>query len=702
MIQAGTGVTPGVRLSESLEAVVRGIAETARAYFAAGSECESEIETIAREALVASDEDYGVAAAIAWAGGYEFPREMIESDIRCLRAAMLDFEKMVSRRLKTLGPDRLNKQRAAALSDDNPEKALMIELADGMFVPIPDGFAPNGKSATADLRSSYIKVHPAVNKMLGDVVLQGLAFLLPKAMAISHVPNLHLCTAHWTPKKGKPCGRPIGDLTHVEGTPLNTVETAAAAEQHYGPISHPTIDDIVRMIVDFWAAATRRDPAAKWSDVRLWKMDLRGAYTLLSFKPGDVGYFGMEVTGGLVYLQIAGIFGWTGTPAAFHVVTRALQFELRQVLASDVLMYVDDIIGVCLVEHLESDLKRASDVIKQLLGPGAVADEKTESGTRVDIIGYVVDLSQRLVSIARKNVMRTTYGFFGTDLSKRISVKEAQRLASWASRYGKICRVMRPFAGALHRLSAGRASRHALITITDEAKIAIRLWRAMLYLVRFDEGRFTRTIESFSEEPPIYIIEFDASLTGAGILWFEREGGAEVCLGGSAVDLSSLGIKGDSSYQNTCEYIGAILGMMGLIKLGVKSVDVELRGDSIAALTWAKTERPRGELVTNASMVFTLLCIRADLDVKVATHIAGTDNGRCDDLSRLSESGQTIEQTLGNWGLGGAVVVDLQGCRSVDRLLACCNPDTMFSSELEFIRYWDEIKDALGGLDLGC
>ena len=46
--------------------------------------------------------------------------------------------------------------------------------------------------------------------------------------------------------------------------------------------------------------------------------------TLLSFRPDDAGLFGMLLTGDLVYLQIAGTFGWAGTPAAFQVVTRAI------------------------------------------------------------------------------------------------------------------------------------------------------------------------------------------------------------------------------------------------------------------------------------------------------------------------------------------------------------------------------------------
>jgi hypothetical protein len=38
-------------------------------------------------------------------------------------------------------------------------------------------------------------------------------------------------------------------------------------------------------------------------------MDLRDAYTLLSFRPEDIELFAMMLTDNVVYLQLAGIFG---------------------------------------------------------------------------------------------------------------------------------------------------------------------------------------------------------------------------------------------------------------------------------------------------------------------------------------------------------------------------------------------------------
>jgi hypothetical protein len=232
----------------------------------------------------------------------------------------------------------------------------------------------------------------------------------------------------------------LGDLSNVDGTPLNTDQTAEAAVVYYGEIHHPTIENIAIMVYDFWAAAKLRDPSLRWEDVRIWKMDLKGACTLLSFMPEDVGLFAMLLTEDIVYFQLAGIFGWSGTPAAFQVVTRAITWELKHALRSSTVMYVDDIIGVCFADDLESDLAITRGVCTDLLGSGAVADDKTEHGVRLDVIGYTLDLTQERVLIARKNFLTALHGFISTDVMQRLNLKAAQRLASWGTRYGKIFR----------------------------------------------------------------------------------------------------------------------------------------------------------------------------------------------------------------------------------------------------------------------
>ena len=58
----------------------------------------------------------------------------------------------------------------------------------------------------------------------------------------------------------------------------------------------------------------------------MWKTDLREAYTLMSFKSTNCMKFAMELVNGVTIIFLCGLFGWSSTPAAFQVITRAILF----------------------------------------------------------------------------------------------------------------------------------------------------------------------------------------------------------------------------------------------------------------------------------------------------------------------------------------------------------------------------------------
>jgi hypothetical protein len=93
---------------------------------------------------------------------------------------------------------------------------------------------------------------------------------------------------------------------------------------------------------------------------------------------------------------------------------------------------------------------------------------------------------------------------------------------------------------ALHRATSRGKSHHALFPFPEDAQMAMRGWRAMLYLISFDEPRYTRRMESFLPE---YVFEFDAGT----LLYKSQADGTEVALGGWAVDLRGLGFGSDLS-----------------------------------------------------------------------------------------------------------------------------------------------------------
>ena len=214
--------------------------------------------------------------------------------------------------------------------------------------------------------------------------------------------------------------------------------------------------------------------------------------------------------------------------------------------------------------------------------------------------------------------------------------------------------------------------------------------------MRHRETEFTRSVESFAPATPTVVAEFDSSLSGAGLIWFSRDGDAEVAVGVGAADLLFLGFGEDSSFQNLSEFLGAILAILGQVALGYRGRSVALRGDSVTALTWAITERPRGERVTKAAMVFSLLCIAAGVDVKEVTHIPGTENKNCDRLSRRGRTPtMSITEEAEAMGVRGADVVEIDGDEHIIAILKLCDPRCELHSEEEFIGFWSAARNAI-------
>jgi hypothetical protein len=287
-------------------------------YFAPTEDAEEKqaIIDLIIESVINCDLNYGEKAAIEWGDGWKWKQEQIDTDMELFMQSGMDIKVMAANRLKALKSDRLNPQRVDSLRADNPERARLLGLCDGMVVPKPEGFIPNGATSKKGLHKVYKRVHSAVDKRLGDLHSQQLGFVLTEQISREAIVH-HRMLSKWAPKKGKKCGRNIGDLSYGEKPYLNGKWAKNAAAAMWGPIEHPTIEDIAAMILDLWEEILTGQPDASWSDLVMWKMDLKGAYTLVDVHPDEVGMFAQEMMDGLMYYHLCGVFGWSCTPAAF-------------------------------------------------------------------------------------------------------------------------------------------------------------------------------------------------------------------------------------------------------------------------------------------------------------------------------------------------------------------------------------------------
>ena len=651
------------------------------------------LREVAQKSFVLADEIYTAHDAEEWANGFIVSEELVASDESLFQASMRDIKIMTRRRKKLLEPNRLNRLRVeSSTQQDNPERERLLLLAErGMPVILRPGFVANGAGRLPALRRTYLNVQCAVNRLLVENFHRlGLAFILTKKTALE-IPGIHFSPLHWTEKQGKRQGRPIGDCSdggsEAGNEPLNSSHTKEQSDAIWGVIKHPSIETTAKMINDYFEREVRKDPTVKWEDLILFKKDLRGAFTLLFFDENDVQNLAMEMTDDKVIIFICGIFGWTGTPAAFQVVTRALVHELKRVLLGDVTMYSDDILVVTLKKHLEQDMKSTEKVCIDLMGPNSIETSKSETGRTVTFIGFEIDLDEGLITISERNILRTLYGFLNIDIAAPIKVKTLQKLASWASRYSSICAYMKPFVSVLYAEYAGKGD-HVSLQLSKRACRVISCFRVLLGLTAIDRVRFARPIESYQSMTQDITIEFDASLTGVGLLYYKRSGATEILLGGAAVDISMLNFKSNPAYQNTAEFIAAILGIRGLRQLGISPRSICLRGDSITALKWAESGKFKGELVGNAAIVFILQSIYGNVSVSKVTHLSAEDNWRCDHLSRGGTilSLQELDKTIDN-----PLTINLDN----DEVMSLCNPNLPTSTEDEFNEFWIKTRRLL-------
>ena len=80
-------------------------------------------------------------------------------------------------------------------------------------------------------------------------------------------------------------------------------------------------------------------------------------------------------------------------------------------------------------------------------------------------------------------------------------------------------------------------NRHASVEWTEEGKLCIFIFRAVLILTYLRPDQAVRTMQSFCKATISHVVEFDASLKRAGAFVFEKNANEETLVGGTAVSL---------------------------------------------------------------------------------------------------------------------------------------------------------------------
>ena len=168
-----------------------------------------------------------------------------------------------------------------------------------------------------------------------------------------------------------------------------------------------------------------------------------------------------------------------------------------------------------------------------------------------------------------------------------------QAWASWAQNYGDICLWMRPFRREMYNLVRGQLKCRTM-AVTPVGHRVVRLYQALLTLTLTQEGRFTRSFESFRLRDPTLRITFDCSLGVSGLMFQHlayrpsTQGLSplqlQTLLWLAALSLHSLGLGGNPAYQKMCEYTSILLRLIIAVLMKWDTSAVEIVGNSLIAL----------------------------------------------------------------------------------------------------------------------
>jgi hypothetical protein len=259
------------------------------------------------------------------------------------------------------------------------------------------------------------------------------------------------------------------------------------------------------------------------------------------------------------------------------------------------------------------------------------------------MLGWCIDLPNRTIGIARRNLLKMVHGLFRLDVTSKHRLGTLEATASRMSRYAVLCPHMQPFTVSLYReITRYNGNRQTLRSLSGKSKTDILFWRSYMMLMGTQESRFARQLDTFRPMArPTFDFGFDASLDGMGIgvrKWNPTTGDFEMYAFASIFP-SPFALTRDSSYQNVSEFATVICGILIALSTGHQDFVYSVAGDSRTALHWLQDGRVSSEIARRAAVGFAMASSAAHSTVGDVAFIRGIDNVVYDDLSRGRLSG---------------------------------------------------------------
>ena len=669
-----------------------------------------------------NDEIFKLEQAVATATDFSWPKEVFTKDLDTLRRldpSLKNMELLAEHHHEQWKDDRVSIVRINSIDCSSPKQIVLRDIAarvvgNGISIPTAPDFIPSKKPQK--FRQMYLCAENVVNKMFLKLWEQGYVLLLPTTTASSLSPPAHFQTCSWMPSAGAVEGKMSFDPTNSDKgvSCLNTPFLKNHFDDIYSGktdgMTLPTITDLIEMILrQIMKVGSNPDDSTididkGYTGIVLWIEDLKKAFFRMGIANKSVRLLGINLKGDtehgdLSAFSVTGSYGLSVYPIIFTSTMSPIKAEINEKIDGEIDIYVDDSMGVSPTDSKPEDRAILCSTMERIWGPRpenltmarAIAPEKSREGRNINWIGWNINLDTRLITFKEEAYFKTLWAFVSVNENEPLTVKFIAKLASLATRAVFVVRIMAGFTMDLYNQLKGIKNWNSALNtrvIDDSAKFCIRLWRAVLILLRLEGNFLIRSIDSFANVTPSIKIDFDASLTGGGIVAHSLLPGGKSRLLFASRIIFPFDCKKDSSFQNSCEFLVIVIALAFLAQKGYGHITIILEGDSTSALAWAEKQRFRSSLSRTAIIAFLAIDMELEFKISETILIKSEDNIKPDRMSRGDHPSSL--------GFPPNLTWDYETDDLVDFILQRCDPTSdPPRNEIEVCTFLKEIRQKI-------
>ena len=340
-------------------------------------------------------------------------------------------------------PFRFNIERCNRLFADDPNYPILYELASiGAIIYTDPLFVP--QCIPEDFRHTEVTLTKVFQKHALDSSSKGRGLLLREEtlQSTDQIRVLHFSSNHLVFKPTDDFARWCIDPSHRsdDNLPLNGGTAKLLSIERYQKTWTASLVDMLRA---FLVRKVRHN--LPWSKFWLFKEDIKSCFPQMDMAPDSAILLAMRITASIIFIHLAGSFGWTGAPMAWSMIGGAMLrlCVLRFLDTVDLFLICDDFVGFGLFPDTLSAAAFVRALILDVCGPDSVSLDKSVHSQQAEVIGWYLDLLDPVLgaSIRPKTdaIHKMCYYFFSFDLASP---------NLWS--YGRSCSLM---PSAILRLS---------------------------------------------------------------------------------------------------------------------------------------------------------------------------------------------------------------------------------------------------------